>query len=175
MKRLNLLKASREAFGEVEKQRLMKLRKAPTVERLEGPTRPDRARRLGYKAKQGFTVVRVRVRKGKRKRPKTAGGRRPKRAGRFFTLGKSKQQVAEEKASRKFPNTEAVNSYLLTEDGEHKWFEVIMADRSHPAILKDRERSWVSSPKHKGRAFRGLTSAGRKARGLRNKGKGAEK
>ncbi len=29
--------------------------------------------------------------------------------------------------------------------------------------------------KKKGRAFRGLTSAGRKSRGLRRKGKGAEK
>jgi large subunit ribosomal protein L15e len=171
----NLWKRPREALGAVWKQRLTELRKAPTVVRLEGPTRPDRARSLGYKAKEGFAVVRVKVKKGKRKRPKPAGGRRPKRAGRFFTLGKSKQQVAEERASRKFPNMEVINSYYIAEDGEHKWFEVIMADRSHPAVLKDKDISWVASPKHKGRAFRGLTSAGKKGRGLRKKGKGAEK
>jgi ribosomal protein L15E len=39
----------------------------------------DKARRMGYKAKQGYVVYRVRVRRGNRKRPvskgeKTRGG-----------------------------------------------------------------------------------------------------
>ena len=55
------------------------------------------------------------------------------------------------------------------------WYEIILVDKSHPAIKADKKMSWVCSGKHKNRAFRGLTSAGRKSRGLRNKGKGAEK
>ena len=32
------------------------------------PSRPDKARRLGYKAKQGYVIYRVRVRRGNRKK-----------------------------------------------------------------------------------------------------------
>lgn len=165
----------KEVLGILWKHRLIELRREPTILRIDGPTRPNRARALGYKAKDGFIIVRVKVKKGKRKRPKPKSGRRPKRAGRFFTLGKSKQQVAEEKAARKFPNMEVLNSYYLAEDGEYKWYEVIMVDRTHPAIIKDKDIKWVSNPKHRGRVFRGLTSAGKKSRGLRKKGKGAER
>ena len=42
-------------------------------------------------------------------------------------------------------------------------------------IKSDRKINWICDSTHKGRVFRGLTSAGRKSRGLRNKGKGAEK
>lgn len=35
--------------------------------------RPDKARRLGYKAKQGFVIYRIRVRRGGRKRPVPKG------------------------------------------------------------------------------------------------------
>ena len=38
-----------------------------SVTRLEHPTRIDRARSLGYKAKQGIAVVRVQVRRGGRR------------------------------------------------------------------------------------------------------------
>ena len=133
-------------------------RKQGTIKRLERPTNIKRARTLGYKAKQGFAVVRVRVPKGRRKRPKPAGGRVPKKAGRFFTLNKSKKRVAEEKASRKYRNMEVLNSYLAGEDGTHKWFECIMVDRSHPSILKDKERRWITQKNQRGRAFRGLTA-----------------
>ena len=34
---------------------------------------PDKARRLGYRAKQGYVVYRVRVRRGGRKRPVAKG------------------------------------------------------------------------------------------------------
>ena len=37
------------------------------------PTRPDKARRLGYKAKQGYVIYRIRVRRGGRKRPVPKG------------------------------------------------------------------------------------------------------
>ena len=49
--------------------RCWEYRQLPGVVRLTRPSRPDKARRLGYKAKQGFVVYRVRVRRGGRKRP----------------------------------------------------------------------------------------------------------
>ena len=41
----------------------------PSIVRLTKPSRPDKARRMGYKAKQGYVVYRVRVRRGGRKKP----------------------------------------------------------------------------------------------------------
>lgn len=148
------------------KKRLIGFRKEGTVVRVERPFNRERAHSLGYKAKQGFVMVRVRVPKGRRMRPRPSGGRRPKRFGRYFPLGKSKQQTAEEKSGRKFPNLEVLNSYWVGEDGMHHWFEVILVDTHHPVIRNDPSLKWISSPQHKGRAFRGLTSAGKKSRGL---------
>ena len=156
-----------KADENVMKQRLVTWRKERTVQRIERPTNLKRARTLGYKAKQGFVLVRVKVPKGKRKRPKYMGGRNPKKSGRFFSLDKSKKQVAEEKASRKYPNLEVLNSYSVGQDGISKWFECILVDTAHPVIKKDRERNWITKKNQKGRAFRGLTSAGKKSRGLR--------
>mgnify|MGYP001574049928 CR=1 FL=1 len=74
------------AFREVLRQRLIEWSKeAPATMRLERPTRIDRARSLGYKAKQGFVVARVRIKKGGRRKPSTRKGRKPKSSGVFFT------------------------------------------------------------------------------------------
>ena len=149
----------------IQKGRLIEWRRENTLVKIAKPTRIDRARRLGYMAKGGFVVVRVRVKKGMRKRPKPSGGRVPKKAGRFFPLGKSKQQVAEERAARKFPNLNVLNSYYAGEDGVSKWFEVILVDTSRPEIRNDRKISWICKGRHRGRAFRGLTSAGKGTKG----------
>ena len=79
------------------------------------------------------------------------------------------------RATRKYPNLEVLNSYMLAEDGQHKWFEVILLDKSHPAIKKDKDVKWIAQPQHRKRALRGMTSAGKKSRGMKHKGKGAEK
>jgi large subunit ribosomal protein L15e len=154
--------------GELMKIRLMEWRRQPAIVRIEKPTRLDRARALGYKAKQGVIVVRVRVRKGGRRKPRPNKGRRPKRMGVYgFAPAKSLRLIAEERAQRKYPNLIVLNSYYVGEDGKYKWFEVILVDPHHPAIKSDPELKWVASGKHKGRPFRGLTSAGKKMRGLR--------
>ncbi len=160
----NLWKKPKESLGELWKQRLIKFRKEGTVVRINRPTRIDRARALGYRPKQGMVVARVMIKKGRRKRPKPAGGRRPKTSGRFYSLDKSKQVVAEEKAARKFPNLRVLNSYWVAQDGQHKWFECILVDPAHPSIKKDKNLKWLSNSKQKGRARRGLTSAGKKSR-----------
>ncbi len=157
-------------------QRVIEWRKQPTIVRIDKPTRLDRARKLGYKAKQGFVVTRVRVRRGGLSRTRPSGGRRQKRMGlKKYKPGKSFRMIAEERAARKFPNLEVLNSYWVWEDGRYKWFEVIFADPAHPAIESDNDVNWICENVHRGRAFRGLTSAGKKVRGLRRKGLGAEK
>ncbi|ASJ09969.1 50S ribosomal protein L15e [Thermococcus sp. P6] len=170
-------KRPKESYvGGLLKERMIEWRREPVVVRIERPTRLDRARNLGYQAKQGYVMVRVRVRKGGRKRPRWKGARKPSKMGQVkYSPKKSLQWIAEEKAARKFPNLEVLNSYWVGEDGMYKWFEVIMVDPHHPVIKSDPKINWITGGAHKGRVFRGLTSAGRKSRGLRNKGKGAEK
>jgi len=127
------------------KQRAIRWRRQPSVVRIPKPTRIDKARRLGYKAKQGFVVVRVRVRKGGRRRPRPRSGRRPKAMGvKKLTPVKSIRLIAEERAARKFPNLEVLNSYWVWEDGRYKWYEVIMVDPHHPAIKSDPDINWIS-------------------------------
>ncbi len=161
---------------EIMKQRAIQWRRQPTVIRVDRPTRLDRARKLGYKAKQGFVVVRVRVRRGWLKRPRPRAGRRPKRMGvTKIKLAKSLRLVAEERAGRKFPNLEVFSSYWVWEDGRFKWYEIVMVDPHHPVIQSDENVNWICESVHRRRVFRGLTSAGKKIRGLRHKGRGAEK
>jgi large subunit ribosomal protein L15e len=144
---------------EIMRERVVLWRKEPTVIRIEKPTRIDRARRLGYKDKPGYIVVRVRVRRGGLRKPRPRSGRRQKRMGvTKFKPAKSLKLIAEERAARKFPNLEVLNSYWVWEDGRYKWFEVIMVDR---ILLPE-----LNLGKGRGRVFRGLTSAGRKVRGL---------
>lgn len=153
---------------EVLREKLIEWRKEPTVVRIERPSRLEKAHMLGYKAKQGVIVVRVRVRKGGRRKPRPSSGRRPKRMGLYgFAPAKSLRLIAEERAARRYPNMEVLNSYYVAEDGEYEWYEVILVDRSHPAVLSDPELNWIARPANRGRVFRGLTSAGKKMRGLR--------
>jgi large subunit ribosomal protein L15e len=155
---------------ELMQQRAIEWRKQPTVVRVEKPTRLDKARKLGYKAKQGFVIVRVSVRRGGLRKQRPKAGRRPKRMGvRKYKPAKSLRLIAEERAAKKFPNLEVLNSYWVWEDGKQKWFEVILVDPNHPAIKSDKDINWICEKVHKGRVFRGLTSAGKKVRGLRTK------
>lgn len=161
---------------ELMKQRLIEWRQQPSITRIEHPTRLDRARKLGYKAKQGYIIVRVKIRRGSRKKPRPKAGRRSKRMGiAKLKTTKSLQLMAEERASKKFPNLEVLNSYWIWQDGRHKWFEIIMIDPNHPVIKSDKNINWISNKVHRGRAFRGLTSAGKEVRGLHHRGRGAEK
>lgn len=160
-------KRPREGFlGELQWERMIEWRRGPAVVRVERPTRLDRAHSLGYKAKQGIIVVRSRVRRGGLNKPAIRAGRRPKRRGMLkITMKKSTKRIAEERAARKYPNMEVLNSYYVGEDGLYKYYEVILVDRSHPAILNDKDLLWIAN--QKGRVFRGKTSAGQKGRGLR--------
>lgn len=166
-------KNPKENLGDLWQQRLIKWRTEPTTVRLKRPTRVDRAHSLGYKAKPGFIIVRQRVNRGGRQRPQIRHPRRPKAMSRRKDLTMNYQSVAAQRAAKKYPNCEVLNSYYVGEDGLHYWYEVILVDRANPSIVADTHINWIIS--HKGRSERGLTSAGKKGRGLRHKGKGAEK
>jgi len=127
------------------RRRFMEWRTQPVVMRIDRPTRLDRARALGYKAKQGFVVVRVRVRRGGLRKPRPRAGRRPKRMGvSGFTPGKSLKIIGQERTARHFPNLKVLNSYWVGEDGRFKWYEVVMVDPSHPAVATDVNLAWVA-------------------------------
>lgn len=157
-------------------ERLLLWRRDNSVTRLEHPTRLDRARAIGWRAKGGYLIVRVRVRRGGQNKRAIIAGRRPKRKGiARLTLAKGIQRIAEERAQKHYPNLEVLNSYWVGEDGKEKFFEVVLVDPVHPEIVADPKISWITSPTQKGRVYRGLTSAGKEGRGLRWKGKGAER
>ncbi len=147
--------------------RLIKWRKEGSIVRVERPTNLARARSLGWKPKKGVFIVRVRIGKGLRKRKKPRGGRKARHAYLYTQQKLSLQAIAEQRAARKHRNAEVINSYWVGEDGQYKYFEVILADRKSPD-LGEYLKKIVSRV---GRAFRGLTSAGRKARGLLAKGR----
>ena len=163
-------------LAELQWQRKQAWRTEGAIERIDRPTRLDKARELGYKAKQGVIVARVSVRKGGSRKQRFTAGRRSKRQGvNRLSRRKSIQRIAEERASRKYRNLRVLNSYWVGEDGSQKWHEVILVDPAHPAIEADDDLAWICDDDHKGRAFRGLTSAGTKGRGQRTRGKGTEK
>jgi len=176
---MSFIKSLREIYkkpkanlGQSYKERLIKLRKSPAIERIAKPTRLDRARALGYKAKQGYVVARVRVKAGGRKNTQMKGGRRSKAMGRRKIVGKSYQWIAEERAQRKYPNCEVLNSYEIAKDSIHKWYEVILLDKE--LVSKQKQMKFLKT--EKGRVFRGKTAAGKRSRGILNKkGKGSEK
>jgi len=144
--------AEYKARSPIYRKRLTEWRKLGTVVRIERPTNLSRARSLGYKAAEGYYMARVAVGRGSRKRPHPWGGRKPAKNVAYLAPGKSLQRMGEEKVARVFTNLEVLNSYWVGQDGMKKYFEVVLMDR----------KLMPGSPK--GRAFRGLTSAGKQGR-----------
>jgi large subunit ribosomal protein L15e len=168
---MGLMKYLREAWKKPDikilRQRMIEWRKGDSIVRVEKPLRIDRARSLGYKAKKGVTVVRVRVRRGGHKRTRPNKARRTKRLHIRKNLRMNYKEIAEQRVARKFNNMEVLNSYHIGKDGMHYFYEVILVDRHSPEIQSDKELgAFVKAPKK--RALRAITSSARKARGLRN-------
>jgi len=122
------------------RQRAVIWRNENAITRVEKPSRIARARRLGYKAKQGIIVIRMRVGTGGMRKQRPRGGRRPKHLGvTKIKADVSMKQVAERRVLERYPNMKLLGSYFLYKDGMHYWFEVVLADPSHPRIAKDKE------------------------------------
>lgn len=145
------------------RSKIIAWRSGPAMAAVEYPANITRARRLGYKAKQGYVVVRVRMDKGRRTRRKPMGGRKHKNFYRFVQPGMSHQAMAEQRVNRIYRNMEVLNSYWVGEDGNYKYFEVILADPTKATVN-------ISSVMRQGKSFRGLTSAGNSGRPNKKKG-----
>ncbi|KAG5679720.1 hypothetical protein PVAND_009267 [Polypedilum vanderplanki] len=144
-------------------RQLTKLHRAPR------PSRPDKARRLGYRAKQGFLIYRIRVRRGGRKRPVHKGCTygKPKSHGvNQLKPYRNLQSVAEERVGRRLGGLRVLNSYWVAQDAAFKYYEVICIDPFHNAIRRDPKVNWICNAVHKHRELRGLTSAGKSSRGI---------
>eukprot|EP00128_Syssomonas_multiformis_P007045 Colp12_sorted_trinity150504_noHs@32184 len=153
--------------------RAWEYRQGKKVQKVARPTRTDKAHKLGYKAKQGYTILRIAVRRGGRKRPNSKGivFGKPKNQGiNQLKYARNLRSVAEERAGRHAQNLRVLNSYWVNQDATYKYFEVILVDPNHVAIRNDPRINWIVAPVHKHRERRGLTSAGKKHRGLRVKG-----
>jgi len=145
-------------------RQLTKLHKCPRS------TRPERARRLGYKKKQGYVIYRICMRRGGRKRPVAKGCAygKPKSSGAIKQQKPQRnlQSIAEERVGRRLKGLRVLNSYHVAQDATYKYFEVILIDPFHNAIRNDPKINWICSPKQKHRELRGLTHSGKKSRGL---------
>jgi large subunit ribosomal protein L15e len=154
---------------ELVKERMIKWRAGGSIVEVEKPLRLDKARSLGYKAKKGFFVVRVRLIRGGRRRPRHTHGRKSRKQYERKILKMNYQWVAEQRAEKAYKNLEVLNSYYLAKDGKHYFFEVILVNPEVPEIKNDSTINWICNPTNKNRAARGLTSAAKKSRGLRTK------
>ena len=154
---------------EMLQTRLIQWRAGESATVVDKPLRLDRARTLGYKAKKGFVVVRIRVKRGGRKRPRHEHGRMSRKQHIRKILKMNYQWVAEIRAANHFTNLEVLNSYLIAKDGKYGFYEVIMVDPDKPEIKNDPTMKWICDGANRKRAHRGLTSAAKKSRGLRTK------
>ncbi|CDJ69159.1 ribosomal protein L15, putative [Eimeria necatrix] len=154
--------------------RTWEYRQLPAVHRCSRPTRPDKARRLGYKKKQGFVIYRVRVRRGDRKRMVAKGivyGKPTNQGVRKQKAKMNLREVAERRVSRSVcGNLRCLNSYWVGQDAVYKYYEVILVDPSHAAIRNCPRYKYLCKSTMKHRELRGLTAAGRKSRGLTCRG-----
>lgn len=151
-----LYEKPKENLGSLYKDRLIQFRKDKTITKLENPTRIDKARSLGYKAKKGFFVVRVKVNRGGKMRPRFMGGRKTKTSRRRKVLDINYKRIAEEKAARLYNNCEVLGAYWIAQDGTHYWFEVVLGDRELLKTYPQYEK-WITKAPRK--ILRGVTSS----------------
>ena len=122
------------------RERVVGWRRQDAITRIEKPSRIQRARRLGYKAKQGVIVVRMRVGTGGMRQKRPTGGRRPKHLGvTRLKADDSMKTVAERRVLERYPNLRLLGSYFVYKDGKHYWFEVILVDPYHARVEQDKE------------------------------------
>jgi len=157
----------------VLRMRSWEYRQLPVIHKVHRPSRVDKARKLGYKAKQGYVIYRIRIRRGGRKKPVSKGivyGKPVNQGINQLKPNRSHRAVAEERVGRRCRNLRVLNSYWVGQDGTFKFYEVILVDPNHKAVRRDARINWIASTKQKHRENRGLTSAGKRHRGMHKRG-----
>merc|ERR1712231_3580 len=121
-------KKSSDTMRYLQRIRVWQYRNLNTIHRASKPTRPEKARRLGYKATQGFVVYRIKIRRGGRKKPVPKGATmgKPTNMGVFVQFARRLQSVAEERVGRHCGSLRVMNSYWVGEDSKsvHKHREM---------------------------------------------------
>ena len=141
-------------------------------------------------------IYRVRVRRGGRKRPVPKGatyGKPTNQGVNQLKYQKSLRVTAEERVGRRCANLRVLNSYWVNQDATYKYYEVILVDPQHSttpqstprplfchflfgvvvdadmldAIRRDPRINWICARTMKHREARGLTSIGKKSRGIK--------
>jgi len=171
-------KKQSDVYRFLQRIRCWEYRQMSAIHRCSRTTRPDKARRLGFKAKTGYCIYRVRIKRGGRKKRVSKGivYGKPENAGvNKIKATRNLKSIAEERVGRKCGGLRVLNSYWVGQDAVNKWYEIIAVDPFHTTIRNDPRINWICNPTHKHRELRGLTSAGRKARGLHRRGKCATK
>ena len=158
--------------------RCWEYRSLNVIHRASRPSRPDKARRLGYKAKQGYVIYRIRVRRGNRKKPVAKGatyGKPTNQGVNQLKYQRSLRSTAEERVGRRCANLRVLSgsspptfsegiggsnehwsadSYWVNQDATYKYFEVILVDPQHKAIRRDARINWIVKPVHKVRCHK---------------------
>merc|ERR1711872_355546 len=158
-------KKQTDVMGFLLRVRTWQYRQLSRVHRASQPTRVEKARRLGYRAKQGFVIYRVRVRRGSRKKPVAKGctyGKPTHHGINQMKFQRSLQSIAEERVGRKIGSLRVLNSYWVGEDSTYKYYEVIMVDPAHTAIRRDPRIQWISRRSRSIGSFAGRRLPGRR-------------
>lgn len=119
-------KKKSEKHKKLQQKRIREWRKEPAIVRIENPMNSPRARTLGWKNKKGNLVVRARIRKGGMRKKRPRSGRKTKNLAVGVTPNLSQQEIAEQRVNKRYPNCTVINSYQVAEDGNYKWFEVLL-------------------------------------------------
>ena len=136
------------------RMRAWEFRQLPAIHRCGRPSRPDKARRLGYRRKQGYCIYRVRVRRGGRKRRVAKGISygKPVVAGiNHLKSNVNLRSLAEQRVGKKVGGLDLLNSYWAAQDATYKYYECIMVDIAHAAIRNDPRINWLCDTAHKNR------------------------
>lgn len=98
---------------------------------VKKPTKPGRARALGYKANGKFVVIRSSISKGGIKAIIPSRGRKHPNFCKK-TRAISHEKILENRALKKFPNLQCIGSYKLVENGKKAWYEYLCLISSIP-------------------------------------------
>ena len=97
------------------KTRMIQWRKNPTIIKLDKPNRLDKARMLGYKDKQGYVVVNIKVGRGGMRKSRPKSGRRQRHIG--TTRIKSSMNmgtISENRVLNKYPNLSLIKNNFFS-------------------------------------------------------------
>ncbi|MEN2498760.1 MAG: 60S ribosomal protein L15 [Marteilia pararefringens] len=149
--------------------RTFELRQLKPIHRVTKPSVPHRAHALGYKAKQGYVIISVAIRRGTKKVNAKHGikyGKPSNNGIRQKRKSLSLQAMAEQKVGREYQSLRMLGSYWVAQDANSKYYEVIMVDPMHAAIRNDSKINWICDGTSKRREARGKTHATKSSRAI---------